>query len=76
MESKENDFEIFCAGDDNDEKSLSPGPAAPELDEENMPLMKEYEHIPNIKEQLMEEKIANILTLSVCIGTHVCYGLF
>jgi hypothetical protein len=74
LESQENDFEIFCAGDDNEEKT--PGPAALELDEENMPLMKENEHIPNIKEQLMEEKIANILTASVCIGTHFCYSLF
>ena len=33
-------------------------------DEENMPLMKESEHIPAIKERLAEEKIANILTAS------------
>jgi hypothetical protein len=70
LELKQNDFENFCAGDDNEEQT--PGPAAPELDEANMPLMKENEHIPSIKEQLMEEKIANILTASVCIGTHFC----
>jgi hypothetical protein len=34
--------------------------------------MKENEHIPNIKEQLIEEKIASVLTASVCIGTHFC----
>ena len=70
LESNENDCENFCAGDDNGEKAL--GPASPELDEENMPLMKENEHIPNIKEQLIEEKIASVLTASVCIGTHFC----
>ena len=68
VERKEQVLEVSDAGGassiDADEGANEPAAPNDNPDEGDMPLLKETDHIPLIRERLLEEKIRNVLTAS------------